>query len=57
MADEEQLAPHRELSLDDAIESLRDDELLEATPKSLRIRKAELRHHVREKSVRQQKYS
>ncbi|MBF8261706.1 MAG: typA [candidate division NC10 bacterium] len=34
-----QLALPREMSLDQVVEYLRDDELLEVTPKSLRIRK------------------
>jgi GTP-binding protein len=33
------LTPPREMSLDEAIEYLADDELLEVTPKNLRIRK------------------
>ena len=53
--DEEQLPSHRELTLDDAIEYLHADELLEATPQALRIRKRELRHHLREREARQQK--
>ena len=36
---DERLSTPREMSLDQAIEYLRDDELLEVTPKSLRIRK------------------
>ena len=36
---DDRLTPPREMSLDQAIEYLRDDELLEVTPKSLRIRK------------------
>src|SRR3990172_8197307 len=36
---DERLTPPREMSLDQAIEYVRDDELLEVTPKSLRIRK------------------
>jgi hypothetical protein len=36
---DERLTPPREMSLDQCIEYLRDDELLEVTPKSLRIRK------------------
>jgi GTP-binding protein len=36
---DERLTPPREMSLDEAIEYLGDDELLEVTPKSLRIRK------------------
>jgi len=56
-AEEETLAPHRQLSLDDAIEYLNADELLEATPKSLRIRKKELLQHVRDKDARQKKFA
>ena len=33
------LTPHRELNLEQAIEFIRSDELVEATPKSLRLRK------------------
>jgi GTP-binding protein len=40
----EGLTPPRVMSLDDAIEYLSDDDLLEVTPASLRIRKRELRH-------------
>jgi GTP-binding protein len=36
---DERLTPPREMSLDQCIEYLRDDELLEVTPKSLRLRK------------------
>jgi GTP-binding protein len=39
---DERLTPPREMSLDQCIEYLRDDELLEVTPKSLRIRKRTL---------------
>ena len=45
----EGLSPPRIMSLDDAIDYLGRDELLEITPKSLRIRKKELRHDVRQK--------
>jgi GTP-binding protein len=41
------LAPPREMSLDQNIEYLNDDELLEVTPKSLRIRKRLLDTHLR----------
>ena len=41
------LAPPRRLSLDDAIEYLSDDELLEVTPESFRIRKRVLSAHER----------
>jgi len=36
---DERLTPPREMSLDQCIEALREDELLEVTPKSLRLRK------------------
>jgi GTP-binding protein len=36
---DERLTPPRQMSLDEAIEYLADDELLEVTPKSYRIRK------------------
>jgi GTP-binding protein len=41
------LVPPRVLSLDDAIQYLDKGDLLEVTPRSLRIRKRELRHDVR----------
>ena len=41
------LTPPRNLSLEQCLEFLADDELLECTPKSLRIRKRELDHSVR----------
>ncbi|NKQ37602.1 MAG: translational GTPase TypA [Chloroflexi bacterium] len=43
------LPPARLMSLDQAIEYLHEDELLEVTPQSLRIRKKELRHSERQK--------
>jgi len=51
----EGIAPARIFSLDDAIEYLGSDELLEVTPKSLRIRKKRLAHHERAKLLRQSK--
>jgi GTP-binding protein len=39
---DDRLTPPREMSLDECIEYLRDDELLEVTPRSLRIRKRTL---------------
>ncbi|MDP6108406.1 MAG: translational GTPase TypA, partial [Candidatus Brocadiia bacterium] len=50
--DAEQLPPYRQLSLDDAIEYLAADDLLEVTPDSLRIRKRELVHGVRERAAK-----
>ena len=38
------LVPHKELSLEEAIEFLGDDEYLEVTPKHIRIRKRTLDH-------------
>jgi GTP-binding protein len=46
------LAPPHILSLDDAIEYLGRDELLEVTPASLRIRKMNLNHEMRGKSLK-----
>jgi len=53
--EDESLPPHRAMSLDDNIEYLHADELLEVTPKNLRIRKKELLHHVREKTAKNAK--
>ena len=50
--DTEGLSPPRIMSLDEAIEYLRDDELLEVTPAALRIRKKELRHEVRQRAAK-----
>ena len=44
---EVRLTPHKDLSLDEAIEYLADDELLEVTPENLRIRKRILDHQER----------
>ncbi len=45
----------RQLSLDDYIEYLADDDLLEVTPVSMRIRKKELRHEIRQRDVKRAK--
>ena len=45
------LVPPRKLSLEQCLEFLADDELLECTPKSLRIRKRELDHSIRMRSL------
>lgn len=55
--DDEQLPPHRILTLDDAIEYLNADELLEVTPGALRIRKRELQSHLRERVARAAKFA
>jgi GTP-binding protein len=52
---DERLTPPRELSLDEAIEYLGEDELLEITPKSLRIRKRLLDTRTREKEIKRTK--
>ena len=49
---QERLSPPRQLSLDECMEYLADDELLEVTPMSLRIRKRILDKHNRDKAVR-----
>ena len=43
--------PPRKLSLEQCLEFLADDELLEVTPKSLRIRKRELDHAARMRNL------
>ncbi len=53
----ESLTPPRILSLDDAIEYLSGDELLEVTPDSLRVRKKELRHDVRQREAKRAKFA
>ena len=49
------LVPPRKLSLEQSLEFLADDELLEVTPKSLRMRKAILNHEQRMKSLKGKK--
>ena len=51
----EGLTPSRVMSLDDAIEYLNDDDLLEVTPTSLRIRKRTLKHDLRAKESKRVK--
>ena len=45
------LVPPRTLSLEQCLEFLADDELLEVTPKNLRIRKRILDHSLRMKAI------
>ena len=45
------LVPPRVMSLEQCLEFLADDELLECTPKSLRIRKRELDHGLRMRAL------
>ncbi len=51
----ESLSSPRRLSLDEAIEYLHEDELLEVTPKSLRIRKVVLHHSQRQRAEKRRK--
>jgi GTP-binding protein len=44
-----QLTPHREMGLEDALEWIADDELVEVTPRAIRLRKKVLPHNVRPK--------
>ena len=52
---QERLTPPREMSLDECMEYLADDELLEVTPHSLRIRKRILPKHDRDRAAKQAK--
>ena len=52
---EVRLSTPREMSLDECIEYLADDELLEVTPENLRIRKRILDHSTRQKEVKKSK--
>ena len=55
-ADElERLVPARQLSLDQAMEWLREDECVEVTPKAVRIRKWVLDPNERQKAARRAK--
>ena len=49
------LVPPWKMSLEQCLEFLADDELLEVTPKSLRMRKAILNHEQRMKSLKGKK--
>ena len=49
---EEKLSPPRVMGLEDAIAYIRDDELVEVTPKHIRIRKRVLSQAERERTVR-----
>ena len=49
------LVPKRELSLDQALEFLREDECVEVTPRAIRLRKAELDATARQKLARARK--
>ena len=47
------LVPPRELTIETAIEFIADDELVEVTPASIRIRKRHLKEHERKKASRE----
>ena len=49
------LVPHRRLSLDQALEFLREDECIEITPKTIRLRKVDLDKNARLKRMRRGK--
>ena len=49
------LTPPKQMSLEQCLEFLADDELLEVTPKSLRMRKAILDHEKRMKALHSKK--
>jgi GTP-binding protein len=51
------LVPHRMLSLDQALEFLREDECAEVTPSKVRLRKLELNKTEREKSARKRRHA
>ena len=53
----EALSPPRIMTLDEAIEYLHEDELLEVTPESLRIRKMVLDHNNRNREAKRVKYA
>ena len=50
--DARRLVPPRQMSLEQCLEFLADDELLEVTPKSLRMRQAILNHDQRMKCLK-----
>jgi GTP-binding protein TypA/BipA len=51
----ERAVPYRELSLDEALELIDEDECVEVTPSSVRLRKAELDKNRRQKAARQKR--
>ncbi len=51
----ERLQPHRKLTLDQALEFVRDDECVEVTPETVRLRKVDLGKTDRLKAARQRK--
>ena len=51
------LVPHRKFSIEQALEYLEDDELLEITPRNLRMRKKYLDFHARKSAEKLRKAS
>ncbi|MEM8560193.1 MAG: translational GTPase TypA, partial [Bacteroidota bacterium] len=51
----EKINPPRRMSLEEAIEFIRDDELIEITPKVYRVRKRHLDPHKRKKALQERK--
>jgi GTP-binding protein len=49
------LVPHRQLSLDQALEFLREDECIEVTPEAVRLRKVHLERVERTRAARRTK--
>ncbi|MCA9348626.1 translational GTPase TypA [Candidatus Saccharibacteria bacterium] len=47
-----QLTPHTKMSLEESLDFIENDELLEVTPKSLRLRKRELDHNARKRAAK-----
>lgn len=55
--DEEKIAPAKKMSLEQCIEFIDKDELLEVTPKSLRIRKTYLEYNERKRAEKQKEFA
>ncbi|WP_419771049.1 MAG: translational GTPase TypA [Candidatus Marinarcus sp.] len=51
------LVPPRQMSLENALEWIEEDELVEVTPKSVRVRKRELDPTVRKRSAKKEKFA
>jgi GTP-binding protein len=49
------LTPPIQLTLESAVEFIEDDELVEVTPKSIRLRKRFLQEHERKRAARDEK--
>jgi GTP-binding protein len=49
------LTPHRTFTLESALEMIEDDEMVEVTPKTIRIRKVDLDHNLRKRNEKSRK--